>query len=132
MNTECSRCGCKDDWREEPGTPPHEAKYVCTNCGAFMGWKRKDANEGKRKDKCQDWRARHKESLGGELVCLVCGLSESQISITFHIHHWVPISEDGPDEFGNTSPLCVYCHNHVHALRYKAREYAKAMREAGL
>lgn len=106
---------------------PHYAKTVCTDCGKFLGFEKKPKNGTKRTDNNDHWRHMHLER--GELQCKICGIRESDVPITFHVHHWLPLSEGGVDEFENTDMLCVYCHEALHVQRKRMAHFMSYMRE---
>lgn len=52
----------------------------------------------------------------GYFHCELCGKEDSD-SLFFDSHHFIPISENGPDDIYNTVCLCLDCHRSIHNNR---------------
>ena len=79
----------------------------CVNCGKFQRW------TGKGKEKKATTKHRKKYRKNGEMVCDLCGITESeakQMEMHFEIDHREAEQFGGKDEFENTRPLCSACH----------------------
>lgn len=105
------------------GTETHYAALKCGNCDGspHIRWlpgplakPKRDKNPAAR----DYWACRQ----GGELICVMCGIRESETRADMHIHHARRIEDGGAAHaVEDTVPLCADCHNIAEALRAHQR-----------
>ena len=102
-------CGATVVEKLEPEGSVHYARFVCSECGGFMGFKPKPKNEGKRRDHNDKWGKMHKER---GYVCGICGATGEDFSNSgqWQCDHIIQLEAGGKDEFENTMMLCTFCH----------------------
>lgn len=104
-------CNCSADAIEKLETPGsmHYARFICSECGTFLGWAPKPENEDKRRDGNNRWR-----KMWGEkgFRCGICGATKEEFpgSGQWQLDHIIQLEAGGQDNFSNTMILCVFCH----------------------
>ena len=110
----CRRCSLDDELFEVPRPDtPHNAEIRCRRCDAFVSWKPKDKNIGKRpKNKITP------EDMGID-YCQLCLRKKNRLGTneTLDTHHVIEISICGKDEKENIWVVCTHCHALVHHTR---------------
>lgn len=99
---------------------PHAGEIKCAVCGRFLGWKKKEKNEGKRAKQVHS-----PESLQIDF-CQVCLLPKQHLGVneTLDIHH----IDDDPENNDRLNILvaCTACHKLIHHQRtYRNHQVVK-------
>lgn len=116
----CKNCGKVEYYLKPRPDTPHEAEIKCTECHSFLGWKKKEKNEGKRPANIHS-----PESLGIEL-CQLCLLPKQHLGTheTLDIHHIDDEPENNLRE--NILVVCTSCHKLIHHQRtYRNHQVTK-------
>lgn len=112
--TFCKKCNIEISARFEP-TPNliHDGKLICPLCDSFLGWKKKEKNEGKRE------RNKYTPAKLGINYCQLCMRSRERLGIneTLVPHHIKEIQDDGEDVPENIWVVCTACHSLIHHQR---------------
>lgn len=117
----CKYCSSDVNYYVKPRPDtPHEAEIRCGLCHCFLGWKRKEKNEGKRLPQVHS-----PESVGID-YCEICLLHRKHLGMneTLDIHH----IDDNPEnnERINISVVCTGCHKLIHHQRtYRNHQVTK-------
>jgi len=120
----CDSCG-SDEFKIKTNEV-HGYGIWCNKCNKFIKWTGK-GRERKKKNN-PNYRKLHKKD--GELVCELCGISESEAKeMGFHFAEDHIIAEEfgGDDTFENSRPLCSICHYEKTARENRTRGIKKLL-----
>lgn len=129
----CRACGSPNVAVEQRDDPDKPIKVICRDCRRVT-WPPKPGNETRRRDHNQQHRKAWRAQLGGEYLCLWCGVHAQETRCGFVVDHLWPLEAGGSDQLANTALLCANCHRKRHADRdavqhfrgRSARDHAEA------
>lgn len=107
---DCKSCGCVDIEPELlPGVGPHGPKLVCPECKTFLGWKKKEKNEGHRTKG-----SKHTPESMDKDCCELCRRKRKQLGKyeTLEMHHKDCNPQNENKE--NLLVVCTACHKRIH------------------
>ncbi len=136
----CKKCNVEitPNYRPRPDTP-HDGELRCPLCGIFLGWQRKQKNDGKRE------RNKWTPARLGIDFCQLCMRPKDRLGINEVLlpHHIVEIQDGGEDVPENIWIVCTACHsvihhqrtylnNHMAVVWQKYEEVKKVVQDVGL
>ena len=110
----CGECGADVEVVEKIlGEGPHYSKIECAECGKYLAFGKKPANEGKR------GKNKHTPESLSISHCQMCQRDENRLGSrgVLEVHHVEEIQDGGADIPENIWVICTSCHKLIHHQR---------------